>query len=270
MEHETEHPDVLIGPELVVVLAGPKTPGNVGAVARVMANFQVNELRIVEGVPFEEDTYKRALHARGILENSRRFDDFKSALDGLDFTAATTGIINLNDKRHLRNPLSPRALKERVSKMEGTVGLVFGREDFGLYNEELALCDVVVTIPTSPEYPVMNLSHAVAVVLYEIRRDYALAHDTIKASQEKRDRLLEAYDELMEATDYPPHKLVATRVMIRRIIGRSTLSEWEFHTMMGIVRRATKRILRLEDKFGKAWDEDEVEDEDGVEDGDAE
>ncbi len=259
MDHGNEAPDVSPGPDLVVVLAGPKTPGNVGAVARVMANFQVAELRIVEGVPFEEDTYKRALHARAILENSHRYDDFKSALDGLDFTAATTGIVNLNDKRHLRNPLSPRALNERISSMEGRVGLVFGREDYGLYNDELALCDVVVTVPTAPEYQVMNLSHAVAVVLYEIRRDYALAHDTIKASQEERDKLLGAYDELMEVTDYPPHKLVATRVMIRRIIGRSTLSEWEYHTMMGIVRRATKRINRLEDKVGKAWDEDEDE-----------
>jgi TrmH family RNA methyltransferase len=260
MDHLTEAPDDMTGPDLVVVLAGPKTPGNVGAVARVMSNFQVDELRIVEGVPFEEDTYKRALHARGILENARRFDDFKSALDGLDFTAATTGITNLNDKRHLRNPLTPRALHERISNMEGRVGLVFGREDFGLYNDELALCDIVVTVPTSPEYPVMNLSHAVAVILYEIRRDYALAHDTIKASQEERDRLLEAYDELMEVTDYPPHKLVATRVMIRRIIGRSTLSEWEYHTMMGIVRRATKRIERLEERSGKAWDDEENED----------
>ena len=256
MDGEDVAPDEPTGPELVVVLAGPKTPGNVGAVARVMANFGVDELRIVEGVPYEEDTYKRALHAKGILENAQHFDDFKTALDGLDFTAATTGVTNLNDKRHLRNPLTPMALKERVSAMEGKVGLVFGREDYGLYNIELAICDVVVSVPTSPDYPVMNLSHAVAVLLYEMRRDYDLPHDTIKASQFERDRLLAAYDDLLAATDYPPHKLQATRVMLRRIIGRSTLSEWEFHTMMGIVSRATKRIKRLEEKKGKPWKED--------------
>ncbi|NOQ54957.1 MAG: RNA methyltransferase, partial [Thermoplasmata archaeon] len=55
MDHLTEAPDDMTRPDLVVVLAGPKTPGNVGAVARVMSNFQVDELRIVEGVPFEED-----------------------------------------------------------------------------------------------------------------------------------------------------------------------------------------------------------------------
>ena len=109
------------GPDYVVVLAGPKTPGNVGAVARVMANFGIDELRIVEGVPYDEDTYKRALHAKPILDNAQHYDDFKSALDGLDFTAATTGVTNLNDKRHLRNPLTPRALTERISSIDDRV-----------------------------------------------------------------------------------------------------------------------------------------------------
>ena len=247
MEDASAITDEMIGPDLVVVLVGPKTPGNVGAVARVMSNFGVHELRIVEGVPYDEDTYKRALHARLVLEDAHRFSDFKAALAGLDFTAATTGITNINDKRHLRNPLTPSALNERIGGMEGTVGLVFGREDYGLYNEELALCDVVVTVSTSPAYPVMNLSHAVAVVLYELRRAVPLSHETVKASEFERDRLLEAFDDLLAITEYAPHKLVATRVMLRRIVGRSTLSEWEFHTMMGVVSRATKRIRRLED-----------------------
>jgi tRNA C32,U32 (ribose-2'-O)-methylase TrmJ len=107
MEVEEAGLDTLPGPELVVVLAGPKTGGNVGATARTMANFAVDELRIVEGVPLDDEAYKRALHARHILDGAVHFDDFKAALEGLDFTAATTGITNLNDRRHLRNPLTP-------------------------------------------------------------------------------------------------------------------------------------------------------------------
>lgn len=244
------------GPELVVVLAEPKTPGNVGAVARAMANFGVDELRIVAGVPLDDDAYKRALHAKDLLEGALHYPNFAGALEGLDFTAATTGVINLNDRRHVRNPLSPQQLAERVHSLEGTVGLVFGREDYGLYNAELALCDVVVTVPTSPEYPVMNLSHAVAVLLYELRRGSPLPHETIKASEFERDRLLAAFDALMDATEYPDHKLQNTRVMLRRIMGRSTLSEWEFHTMMGVISRATKRIERLEEKTGRPWNEE--------------
>ena len=255
MASDEDVPGEARGPELVVVLAGPKTPGNVGAVARVMANFGVEGLRIVEGVPFDDETYKRALHARSVLDNAMLFDDFKEALEGLDFVAGTSGIVNVNDKRHIRNPLTPIGLAERISAMDGRVGLAFGREDYGLLNIELAMCDVVVTVPTSPIYPVMNLSHAVTAVLYELRRERPLSHETVKASQKERDRLLQAFDELMEATDYPAHKEEATRVMLRRVIGRSTLSEWEFHTMMGVVSRATKRIKRLEGKAVKPWDE---------------
>jgi TrmH family RNA methyltransferase len=242
--------------KLVVVLAEPKTPGNVGAVARAMANFDVTELRIVAGVPLDDDAYKRALHAKDLLESALHYPNFAGALEGLDFTAATTGVTNLNDRRHVRNPLTPQQLAERIHGMEGTIGLVFGREDYGLYNAELALCDVVVTVPTSPEYPVMNLSHAVAVLLYELSRGTPLPHETIKASEFERDKLLAAFDALMDATDYPDHKLQNTRVMLRRILGRSTLSEWEFHTMMGVISRATKRIDRLEKKAGKPWDDE--------------
>ncbi|MCJ2541239.1 MAG: RNA methyltransferase [Candidatus Thermoplasmatota archaeon] len=244
------------GPDLVVVLAEPKTPGNVGAVARAMANFGISQLRIVEGVPLDEDAYKRALHAAPILEEARHFDDFASALEGLDFTAGTSGIVNTNDKRHVRNPLTPVQLAERVAPMDGTVGLVFGREDYGLFLAELARCDVVVTVSTSPKYPVMNLSHAVAVLLYELHREIPLPHETIKASGTERDLLLATFDDMLSATDYPPHKVENTRVMLRRIIGRSTLSEWEYHTLMGIIQRANKRIKRLEEKAGPPWDED--------------
>jgi tRNA/rRNA methyltransferase len=260
MEEGDYHPDP-VGPELVVVLAEPKTPGNVGAVARAMANFGVTELRIVAGVPLDDEAYKRALHARDLLEDALHYPNFAGGIEGLDFTAATTGITNLNDRRHVRNPLTPTQLAGRVRGMEGRVGLVFGREDYGLYNAELALCDVVVTVPTSPDYPVMNLSHAVAVLLYELRRGMPLPHETVKASEFERDRLLAAFDALMDATDYPDHKLQNTRVMLRRIMGRSTLSEWEFHTMMGIVSRATKRIERLERKAGGPWDDAEGDDE---------
>jgi tRNA/rRNA methyltransferase len=241
--------------ELVVVLAEPRTPGNVGAVARAMANFDLDRLRLFGGVPLDDDAYKRALHAAPILDEAEHFDDLETALEGLDYIVGTSGITNLNDKRHLRNPLTPAQLSERISSLDGTVGLVFGREDYGLYNEELALCDVVVTVPTSPGYPVMNLSHAVAVVLYELRREMALPHETIKASEAERDLLLTAFDDMMEATDYPAHKVGNTRVMLRRVIGRSTLSEWEYHTMMGVVQRANKRIRRLEERRGRSRDE---------------
>jgi len=237
---------VTAGPDLIVVLAGPKTPGNVGSVARAMSNFDVRELRLFDSVPLDDSAYQRAVHAGDILDSARHYQSFPRALRGLDFTVGTTGITNLREKRHVRNPLTPKQFVERISGLRGRVGLVFGREDYGLFNEELALCDVVVTIPTSKRYPVMNLSHAVAVLLYELRRERVIDKEATVASEHERDLLLAMFKDLLDTTGYPAHKRLSTEVMIRRIIGRATLSKWEFHTMMGIVKRPVNQLRRLE------------------------
>jgi len=234
------------GPEYVVVLAGPKTPGNVGSVARVMSNFDVRELRLYDSVNLDDGAYQRAVHAGDILDEAHHYKRFGNALRGLDFTVGTTGITNLREKRHVRNPLTPKQLVERISGLRGRVGLVFGREDYGLFNEELALCDVVVTIPTSKRYPVMNLSHAVAVMLYELHRERVIDKEATVASEHERDLLLGVFRDLLDTTGYPKHKRLSTEVMIRRILGRATLSKWEFHTMMGVVKRPVKQLHRME------------------------
>jgi TrmH family RNA methyltransferase len=234
------------GAELVVVLAGPKTPGNVGSVARVMSNFDVSELRLYDSVNLDDGAYQRAVHAGDILDSARHYRTFSRSLRGLDFTVGTTGITNLREKRHVRNPLTPKQLVERISGLRGRVGLVFGREDYGMFNEELALCDVVVTIPTSKRYPVMNLSHAVAVLLYELNRERAIDKEATVASEHERDLLLGVFRDLLDTTGYPQHKRLSTEVMIRRILGRATLSKWEFHTMMGVVKRPVKQLHRME------------------------
>ena len=71
--------------------------------------------------------------------------------------------------------------------------LVFGRENYGLYKDELALCETTVTIPTSPDYPVLNLSHAVGIVLYEINRNLKVKEPRRRksVSQEEFERLVD-------------------------------------------------------------------------------
>ena len=239
-------------PEYVIVLAGPKTPANVGSVARAMANFGSLELRIVKGVPLGDEAKRLAYHAGSIIDHARHYETFERALEGLDLVVGTSGVSNKRENRHLRNPLTPAQLSERLTAVKGKVGLVFGREDYGLFNEELERCDLLMTIPTAPIYPIMNLSHAVAVVLYELRRDRRIQREATELSEVERDRLLDAFDELFAATDYPSHKLPGTRIMVRRILGRATLSKWEYHTLMGVVTRPARQIVRLEGEMRAA------------------
>jgi TrmH family RNA methyltransferase len=166
----------------------------------------------------------------------------------MDLVAGTTGIATKSEKKFLRIALPPRDFAERVAAMDGTVALLFGREDFGLLDDELGRCDLLVSIPSSPRYPILNLSHAAVVVLYELFAAKRPKGPLRKASAAEKEVLHGAFAELMEETEYPPHKKARTKVMFRRLVGRAVPSKWEFHALMGVIHRASKRIQRLERK----------------------
>ncbi len=232
--------------EVVVVLVGPKNEGNVGAVARAMKNFGARRLVLVDPCPIGEEARKRAVHGVDILDAARTVRSVDSALRGVDLVAGTTGIATASEKKFLRIALTPKEFAQRVAPMDGSLAILFGREDFGLLDAELARCDLLVSIPASPLYTVMNLSHAVVVVLYELFATRSGKDARRRASGPEKEVLHRAFSEIMEATDYPSHKRGRTRIMFRRLVGRAVPSKWEFHALMGVLTRATKRIRRLE------------------------
>lgn len=226
----------------------PKNEGNVGAVARAMRNFAADDLVLVRPCALGDEARRRAMHGADVLERARTVDDFAAAVREADLVVGTSGIDTSSEKKFARIALAPADLAERIAPLDGTVALVFGREDFGLFDEEVRACDVLVTVPASPDYPILNLSHAAAILLYEVFAARAPGRARRKASGAEKERLHRALAELMEATDYPPHKRDRTKVMFRRLMGRAAPSTWEFHALMGVLQRATKRIRRLEGK----------------------
>ena len=229
-----------------VVLVEPKNEGNVGAVARAMRNFDVADLVLVRPCPIGDEARKRAMHGADVLEAARAVQTFEEGLRGADLVVGTSGIDTSNERKFARISVTPRDLASKVAAMDGTLALVFGREDFGLLEEEIRACDLLVTIPASEDYPILNLSHAATILLYELFAGRPSRRPRRKASGLEKDRLLEALGDLMEATDYPAHKRSRTKVMFRRLMGRAVPSAWEFHALMGVLQRATKRIQRLE------------------------
>ncbi len=232
--------------EIEVVLVGPKNEGNVGAVARAMKNFGVTRLVLVDPCPIGDEAARRAMHGADVLAKAETAADLDEALRGADLVAGTTGISTRSEKKFLRIALDPSEFAERVASMDGTLAVLFGREDFGLLDEELARCDLLVSIPASAEYPILNLSHAAVVVLYELFAAGRARGRLRKASGAEKELMNKAFKDLMEATDYAPHKRTRTAVMFRRLVGRAVPSTWEFHALMGVLQRATKRIRRLE------------------------
>ncbi|HYS71685.1 MAG TPA: RNA methyltransferase, partial [Thermoplasmata archaeon] len=145
--------------ELIIVLVAPKNEGNVGAVARAMKNFGAHRLVLVDPCPIGDEARRRAMQGGEVLERAVTAASLDDALRRADLVAGTTGIATASEKKFLRIAVDPREFGERVAAVDGTVAILFGREDFGLLDEELARCDLLVSIPANPEYPILNLSH---------------------------------------------------------------------------------------------------------------
>jgi len=224
----------------------PKHEGNVGAVARAMKNFGFQDLWLVKPCTLGEESKRRAMHSIDVLEGATVVEDLGAALRDCDLVAATTGNPAVNEKKFLRLALSPDEFVDRARKSEGRVAVLFGREDFGLLNEELEKCDLLVTIPASPGYPVLNVSHAAAILFYELAKEAHRGSTKRKASELEKEKLIDAFEELMDATEYPAHKRARNVVMFRRLIGRAVPTKWEFYALIGVFTRATKRIKKLE------------------------
>lgn len=224
---------------LRVILVEPRYEGNVGSVARVMKNFGFHDLVLVNPCKIEDFGLAMAAHARDILQMSRSFSTLHEALEGVSLVVGTTGKRLENEQHHLRLHLrvpclTPAQLAKKLNGKEGKVALLLGREDCGLCSEELAICDLIVSIPTAREYPIMNLSHAAAVLFYELSRVENGNLDL--ASRETLLLLLERSRKLLQEVSYPEHKLEFTVLMLRRIFGRAELTEREARTLLGVIK----------------------------------
>jgi TrmH family RNA methyltransferase len=135
---------------------------------------------------------------------------------------------------------SPKELRERIGNADGRVSILFGRENWGLSNEEVKRSDIICTIPASSEYPILNLSHAVGIICYELanlpRGEYPLA------SPFDMGHLYRHINEYLDIIHHPAHKRENTMILIRRIVGRASLTTREASTLHGLLRRSTLHI----------------------------
>lgn len=229
-------------PKFRIVLVRPENEGNIGAVARSMANFDFDELCMVSPTWIGDEARRRAKHGNFILDDAVIVDSFESAVEGCDVVVGTTGVRNLGEKKFLRNYETPRDFATRVARTRRKYALVFGPEGLGLYNEELSKCDAVISIPTKGEYPVLNLSHAVTVLLYDLYLTHFEKESLRMSVSVEKERLNGHFSVLLDAIAYPEHRKEKARLMFRRLIARAGLSKWEFYLMMGVITRSLYAI----------------------------
>ncbi len=222
----------------------PKYGGNIGAVARIMMNFDFKNLYLVNPTDVNDDCYIRAVHANSILDNAKIFSSFEDSIKDIDYLVATSSIESKTDKKHLRNSIILENFSETINHIEGKIGLVFGREDYGLFNEEIALCDIIIKIPTSENYQALNLSHSVGIILYSIFIKNFSPRLKRNIGKIEKEKLFEYLDLLINEINYPNHKKENTKIMIKRLLGRSIPSKWEYHTLMGVISRTLEKLKK--------------------------
>jgi tRNA/rRNA methyltransferase len=146
-----------------IVLVSPKGPDNIGSVARAMKNFGLSDLRIVAPRCSLSEARKMAVHAYDLVESSSQFPTLLEAVGSCDFVVGTTARL----RKDFPEMTTPRQVAAKVMSYQNSA-IVFGREEHGLFNDELELCHALLSIPTGVEYPVLNLAQAVQVIVYEL------------------------------------------------------------------------------------------------------
>ncbi len=213
-----------------VVLIEPKIQGNLGAIARAMKNFGFKDLILVNPkCKIGQEARKRAKHANDILDNAKVLKNWPK----LDYLIATSGKTG-RDYNIPRNPVTPKELK-KILPTQGNIGLVFGREDKGLTNEELAKCDFMVKIPANNEYPIMNLSQAVVVMLYELSN---LDLNVTPISDAEKKQLTKMLNYVLNNMDFSTKEKKQTqRLVWKKLIGKSFMSKREAYALMGFFKK---------------------------------
>ena len=232
-----------------VVLVGTTHPGNIGATARAMKNMGILDLALVEPKEFPSDVATfRSKAAKDILEKASVHTSLEEAISECELVVGTSA-----RGRTVPWPvLNPREAAEEMHKssLNGKVAIVFGREDRGITNEELGLCNFHVHIPSDPEYSSLNLSQAVKILAYEIRLSYLQDRhvneeywDVELANNEQTERLINHMDELMQEVDFydveNPRKLL---VRVRRFFKRSKIDVMEANIFRGLFATIQKKL----------------------------
>ena len=223
-----------------IVVVRPKFEGNVGAIARSMANFGLDELYLVEPCAIGDEGEIRAVHGIDVLKNAVIVNTLEEALEGCLLSAGTSDTVTEGEHNYVRVPITVKEFASRLEDYPDKVAVVLGREDTGLLQEELARCDLLIHIPADKEYPTLNLSHAAAIIFYELFGD-AVKRPT-PADDSDKERMFAYFDELLDAIDYPEHRREGTSVMFRRMMGRAVPTKWEYNTILGVFKDSVKRI----------------------------
>src|ERR1700744_2409403 len=233
----------LTGP--VVILVEPQLGENIGMAARAMGNFALSSLRIVnprDGWP-NIAAQRAAAGADHILERAELFDTVEAAVADIDLLLATTARAHDQAKPVLAPEAAAREIEGHIAG-GGKAGILFGRERWGLTNEEVARANRIVTFPVNPGFASLNLAQAVLLMGYEWFKlstedalPFAMPERSERASQHQMDAFFENLVRELDKVEFlrPAEKRETMLVNLRNIFFRMEPTKQDMHTLHGVV-----------------------------------
>lgn len=230
-----------------IVMVGTTHPGNIGGVARAMKNMGLSRLSLVAPeAPFPHAKARaRASGAVNVLENTQIFSTLEEAIAGCSLVIGASARM-----RTLPWPvIDPRECASRAVNVDtgAEVAIVLGRENSGLTNEELELCQLLVTIPTNPDFSSLNIAAAAQVLCYEIRLAAELdkvpepAHDSPLATAAEQEGMFKHIEEALTELDFlKPDNPGQLMRRLRRLFSRTGIEHLEVNILRGIMTSAQK------------------------------
>lgn len=241
-------------PSPAVILCEPQLGENIGTAARAMANFGLWDLRLVrprDGWP-NEKAVAAASRADHVIERVRVFETLEEAIADLTLVLATTARSRDLQKEVIGPDEAARRMAAQVGLGKG-VGLLFGREKWGLLNEEVALADTIVTLPVEPAFASLNIAQAVLLMAYEWRRHSELGDklpfSDAMADVAPREELLGLFGHLESTLDgsgffTAPDKRPTVINNLRTMLERGKFTSQEIRTLRGVISSIDRRHER--------------------------
>ncbi|HTF99235.1 MAG TPA: RNA methyltransferase [Nitrospirota bacterium] len=237
-------PDQSLLDKVSIVLVEPRTPANVGAIARCMMNMGLESLVLVHPLkPFDEEAFKLAAGAEEILQRAVFAHTLAEAVKDRSIVIGTSR--HAGKKR--KDAKSPRSMAREVLPLlaNNRAAVVFGNEVNGLDTAALALCTEIVTIPSSSRFSSLNLSHAVMVIAYELFAAFLESHTASDRSVASSDELERFYRHLQDTLgmtgfldrDRPEHIML----ILRQLFARSRPDRRDVRILRGILTSINAR-----------------------------
>jgi tRNA/rRNA methyltransferase len=237
-----------MGDKLSVTVVGAEYPVNLGYTARLMKNFGVKRLYLVDPRCDMRAAAVYASHGSGVLEEAEVVTLARVRATH-QLLLATTAIRARRGSNVGRTTVKPEEAVARVAAAE-SASIVFGRETTGLTNQELALCDLVTTIDTRTDYRTLNVSHSVAILLYlasvAASSDGSGSAARSQASRQRREAFARYAHGLAKASGMQEHRAERMVQVARKVAAKSDISSRELGLLVSLMRRAELAIERNE------------------------